>query len=292
MNLIKAFFWDCIKLLCRIMGNRGRVLFHYYSYLRLRGRKPHFNHPRDLSEWLFGEMHKQSFLRNSIYVDKVKVREYVKSKGLSHILLELYDCWENADDISFEDLPHQFALKTNNGCGGHFFCKDKTKVDIASVKKDLNKSLILKGFSFFLEPHYKAIQPLIYCEELIDTGTDAWPTDYKFTCVKGEVKDIFVATERETGHTKYITLDENWKVLNYTKKSYLPNNVPPKPKQLEKMLQIARILAEDFKFVRVDLYENGDKIYFGELTFSPWGGYMYSYTDEAIQILAKGLVNH
>lgn len=42
-----------------------------------------------------------------------------------------------------------------------------------------------------------------------------------------------------------------------------------KPEHLEEMLQIAADLAEDFKFVRVDLYEVEGQVRFGELTFSP-----------------------
>ena len=38
------------------------------------------------------------------------------------------------------------------------------------------------------------------------------------------------------------------------------------------MILIARKLSEDFAFVRVDFYEVGDQIYFGELTFTPYGG--------------------
>lgn len=43
----------------------------------------------------------------------------------------------------------------------------------------------------------------------------------------------------------------------------------PKPQKFDEMIDIARKLSEDFKFVRVDLYELDGKVYFGELTFSP-----------------------
>ena len=42
-----------------------------------------------------------------------------------------------------------------------------------------------------------------------------------------------------------------------------------RPKLLEKMLEISRVLSSDFDFVRVDLYDVDGKIYFGELTFTP-----------------------
>ncbi len=35
------------------------------------------------------------------------------------------------------------------------------------------------------------------------------------------------------------------------------------------MLQIAEKLSKDFLFVRVDLYNFNNKVYFGELTFHP-----------------------
>ena len=51
------------------------------------------------------------------------------------------------------------------------------------------------------------------------------------------------------------------------------------------MIEIAKILSTDFEIVRVDLYEYKDKVYFSELTFSPWGGHMYSYNQEGLNRL-------
>ena len=53
------------------------------------------------------------------------------------------------------------------------------------------------------------------------------------------------------------------------------------------MIEIAKILYDGFTFVRVDLYDTGNNIWFGELTFTPWGGIMYGYTDEAIKIMGN-----
>ena len=44
-----------------------------------------------------------------------------------------------------------------------------------------------------------------------------------------------------------------------------------KPKNYEKMIQLAESLSKNIPFVRVDLYEINEKIYFGELTFYPGG---------------------
>ena len=44
---------------------------------------------------------------------------------------------------------------------------------------------------------------------------------------------------------------------------------PPAPERIASMAAAARALAAPFEFVRVDLYDGADGIYFGELTFTP-----------------------
>lgn len=67
----------------------------------------------------------------------------------------------------------------------------------------------------------------------------------------------------------------------------MPTSIPSKPEHLKEMVRIAEVLASDFEFVRVDLYDFKGKIYFGELTFSPWGGIMNSYSNDGIDILGR-----
>lgn len=287
MKYIHPSRW-LIKI-CAKTGWPGVRLWHAFTYYKLRGRWPNFSHPQDLSEHILASMNHKSFERYADFADKVKVREYIKSKGLADILLDVYGSWETPEDIDFDKLPDKFALKPNNGSGGHFFCKDKSKIDKNAVIHQLKEGLglVKNDIAFRFERHYLKISPKIYCEELIDTGNEAWPIDYKFTCVKGRIADIFVASERETGTTKYITLDPEWNILPYTKKEYMPDNVPSKPKHLQRMIEIAKILSADFECVRVDLYEYKDQVFFSELTFSPWGGYMFSYNDEGIKAIGR-----
>lgn len=47
----------------------------------------------------------------------------------------------------------------------------------------------------------------------------------------------------------------------------------PKPRNFEKMLQLAEEIGVQFDFVRVDLYEVPSGIFFGETTFYPDAGY-------------------
>jgi hypothetical protein len=45
-----------------------------------------------------------------------------------------------------------------------------------------------------------------------------------------------------------------------------------RPSQYEKMVNLAKILSKDIPFVRVDFYQKGEHVYFGELTFYPSSG--------------------
>lgn len=278
-QLLNAKFADIIA---NILGQRVNYTIRYYSH---RHRFPNFKHPKDLSERILASMLSRDFLKYADYADKVKVRDYVKSKGLENILLKQYGAWERPEDIPFDTLPDKFILKANNGSGGHVICTDKSKLNIPETIEMMNKTL--KGASHLrnTEPHYLAIKPMILAEELMGDGS-ILPIDYKFHCIKGKIADAFIVCEREEG-AKYCTLDKDWNPLPYTLPEYEPQQIPPKPEHLKELVEIAEILSSDFEFVRVDLYDFEGKVYFGELTFSPWGGVMNSYTTEAIDLLGK-----
>lgn len=266
----------------KVFGAKGNFRLRY---LHQRGHLPRLGSPKDMSEILISQMFTPAkCVEYAPFIDKVAVREYLRQKGLETCLLEHYGVWNRPEDVDFERLPNQFALKSNNGSGNHVICYDKTKLDKKRAIEMMHKAI--KAGAFCVEPHYHNITPLIYAEELIDCGDGSLPVDYKFTCIGGEIMDIFVATDRATS-THYCTLDTNWNPLPYTKPSYLPKEIPARPKHLDKLIEVARILAADFDFVRVDLYEYKDRPFFSELTFFPWGCLMYSYTDEAIKIYGE-----
>ena len=95
-----------------------------------------------------------------------------------------------------------------------------------------------------------------------------------------------VCTNRQKD-LKLAYYDLEWNQLDYLKPEYMTNQMFSKPKKLNEMLEIAANLSKDFKFVRVDLYCVRDKIYFGELTFTPAAGIGIRQTDEALKYLGS-----
>lgn len=253
------------------------------------GRKLNLKNPQRYTEKL--QWYKLNY-RNPLMTkcaDKYTVREYIESKGLGHILNELYGVYDNVNEIDFDKLPNKFVLKTTNDSDTNIFCKDKANSDLEEIKKKMDKKMKERAqIPLAREWAYNNSKRRIICEKLLeDKDTkDNSINDYKFLCFNGKPEFIVYDVDRYLGHKRNF-YDTTWKYLNIS--SDCPNfgDIVERPEKLKEMLEIAKILSEDFPAVRVDLYCIQNKIYFGELTFYPWSGYVKFEPDEFDFILGE-----
>lgn len=225
--------------------------------------------PKDFNEKIVYLMLNEFGDKEKNCADKYLVRNYVKSKKLENILTKLYGKYEDANDIEFNSLPSEYVLKTNHGCGCTIIKRKNSNLDIKNTINMLNKSLKKNYAKETLEYQYEKIKPCILCEEYLKENGMVSPIDYKIFCFNGKAKFILVCGDRDT-KVKKIYYDLQWNKLNCTKEKQIGDF--EKPMNFEKMIEYAEKLSEDFKFVRVDLYNINGNIYFGELTFTPRGG--------------------
>src|SRR5690606_28173871 len=101
-------------------------------------------------------------------------RGYVKEKGLGHLLNDLYGVYDDVEDINLDELPDEFVMKVNHGCGQNLICTDKTNLDWNTEKKKFKQWLKKSHYLKSLEWVYRDIQPKIIVERLIKT-TDGKP---------------------------------------------------------------------------------------------------------------------
>ena len=92
-------------------------------------------------------------------------------------------------------------------------------------------------------------------------------------CFSGKPYYVVYDTQRFTNHHRNI-YDTEWNDLRVASDCPCGNEDVPRPDTLEKMLDIAGKLSEDFPAARVDLYSIQGDIYFGEITYFPWSGYV------------------
>lgn len=198
--------------------------------------------------------------------DKYLVREWITEQIGSQYLVPLLGVWDDFDDIDFDKLPNQFVLKANHGSGWNYIVKDKSKMDLAEARGKFNIWMHKNfAFSYGLELQYMNIPPKIIAEQYIEEINQVY--DYKFMCFDGEVKFIWVDTDRFTDHKRTL-FTTSWERMP-ERLHYQPADYEiPRPQNLDKMLEFAEKLSQGFAHVRVDFYEVKGKLYFGEMTFT------------------------
>lgn len=248
------------------------------QYFHHRGCFPNLKNPKNFSEVIGSEMVSGKVNEYSELVDKLRVRDYLGSWGLSQYLPKVYGRWKNAEDIDISVCPTKFILKTNHGSGGHIICKDKSSFDLGAAMEHF-KGLLSKKYTS-LETQYNSIKPFVFAEEFIDDGHEI-PTDYKFMCLDGKIKAILLCFDRDSDVHKLV-YSKDWEKLPYVRgESYIDIDYPC-PENFDEMKRIVEDIASRFTQVRVDLYNAYGKIYIGELTFTADGGILRNFTTDAI----------
>lgn len=213
--------------------------------------------------------------RNPLYtmlVDKYKVKRYVASIIGDEYIIPTLGVWDSFDEIDFDKLPDQFVLKCTHDSGGLIICKDKRKLNLAKVRRIINKSLNANYYYNGREWPYKNVKPRIIAEKYMQDEHEKDLKDYKIMCFNGKVRMSFVCSER-SDKLKVTFFDNNWRKLPFQRHYPTSDTDIPKPQNFSKMVELAEVLSKNIPFVRVDFYEINGKLYFGEMTFFPGGGF-------------------
>ena len=214
--------------------------------------------------------------------DKYLVREYIKSKGLEHILNDLYCVFERPEDIKLDLLPEKFVMKLSNGSGTNLICRDKKQLKEEDVIKEFKNFVFKVNANLGREWPYMKVQPKILVERLLEDEThiNNAVNDYKIFCYDGKPEYVICISDRYSEQCNHLVYDTEWNKVQVVSENARINEDAPKPDTLQEMLDIAATLSKDFPFARIDLYSIFGKIYFGEITFYPWSGYMEFEPDE------------
>lgn len=260
---------------CQVIAHKimpDKVMCKFYSRILLK-KKVDLKNPQTFNEkvqWL--KLH--DYPTNQLVIDgadKYKVRAYVEEKGLGNILVALIGHWEKPEDIEWDMLPEKFVLKCNHGCAYNILCNDKSTFDKEDAIKKMRKWMKEDFGAFNIETHYSKIKPHITCEEFLGDCI----IDYKFFCFSGEPKYIYVSSDLvhdRQAQIGFFYLDGTKMPL--IRDDYAPMDIEELPPFFDQMKEAARVLCQDFPFVRVDFFLANNTYYFAELTFTPSGGMM------------------
>ena len=207
-------------------------------------------------------------------VDKVEAKKYVASRIGADYIIPTIGVYNTVEEIDFDALPKQFVLKCTHDSGRVIICKDKSRFNAEAAKKILADSLKRRYFLKNREWPYKNVIPRIIAEQYMEDESGYELKDYKFFCFDGDVKALFIATDRgvENEETKFDFYDAEFNHLHLTNGHPNASKEIKKPKSFDEMKNLASKLSKGFPHLRVDFYDINGKIYFGELTFYHWSG--------------------
>ena len=265
------------------------------------GYRIDWNNPRDLNEkiqWLicYGDTSQWPKL-----ADKYRVREYVKSKGLGHLLPEIFGVWEDANDIDFDALPDRFVLKCNHDSGSTCIIDKSAGYNKELIIKNLNNHLKKRYGYLYCEPHYNKIKPLIIAQQLLESHQDTFSTqlvDYRIWCFNGVPFSIWVdhySEEYHHTHQKFISLyDLDWnyhpEFSSFSELYQDGKGIVPRPDNLSEMIDAARILSQGQPEARVDFYNIDGILYFGEITLTSNRGRISFYKKTYLEELGEKVI--
>lgn len=207
-------------------------------------------------------------------VDKYEAKEYVARIIGNEYIIPTLGVWDTFDDIDFEKLPNQFVLKCTHDSEGLVIVKDKKKMDKNAAKEKIEAALKQNFYYIGREWPYKDVRPRIIAEQYMEDHVDGELRDYKFFCFDGEPKAMFIASDRASDHVKFDYYDLKFNHLDIKQKYPHAQEALRKPVTFEKMIDFSKILSKGFPHVRVDFYEVDGHLYFGELTFYHFSGFM------------------
>lgn len=260
-------------LLTRLSPIIGDELYIKMQYRVLKGQHLDITNPATMDEklqWL--KIHNRD-PRLTKLVDKLAVKQYISQTLGSQYVCPVLKTWESVDDICLDSLPDSFVLKTNHSGGntGVVLCKEKKTFDLAAAKQKLKSAMKTDIYKRYREWPYKDVPHKVFAEEYL--GDDL--TDYKFYCFNGYADCVLTCIDRQKGSPKFYFFDHDWQLLRYNKRGKeAPEGFTlPRPDNIDQLFELASRLSEGFPFVRMDFFDVGERIYFGEFTFYPASGY-------------------
>ena len=267
------------RLLVGALGRKviGRISSYLPDGIAIRlqffmshGYLPAIRNPKTFSEYI---NHRKVFDRSPLLVltsDKFAVRDYVRERCGEEVLIPLLQIVDRVEDINLDQLPSRFVLKPTQARGLVEIIKDKSLIKKDELLVRLSSWIKLNYYKGGREWQYKNIPPRIVAEQALLDANNQPPPDYKLYVFRGRVEMIHVDVERFL-NTRRSFFDREWRRLNVSY-SYPSAGDQPIPSRLDEMIALAETLGKEFLFTRIDLYQHGSRVYFGEITHTPTGG--------------------
>lgn len=262
-------------------------IFYYET-----GKKLDLSCPKTFNEkiqWL--KLYDTTPLKTTL-TDKILVRDWIRKQIGEEYLKPILLVCKTFDEIDFSSLPNKFIIKANHGSKWNYKIKNKEQFLAEErlfqmVRDNFNSWLETSFFPWAgFEMQYKDIEPRIIIEELLIEGEPL--IEYEIYCFNGEPQ---VYQKVIYSHpVESCVYEKDFSISDISFNSGYKIIVDPADDLLKKAVELSKVLAKEFKLVRVDWLRYDNKLYFNEMTFTPFSG-MYKFSDESHNLRLGKMLN-
>jgi hypothetical protein len=230
-------------------------------------------------------------------VDKLAARGLVAERVGEQYLPRLHGVWSDAQDIPFDRLPPDVAIKAAHGSGGvvvrwsgaaqgarlpeqsrgPLWSRHQVHPDDFDVERA--RALFARWLSLSYEhgPHrlpewaYRDVPRRVMAEEVLVQGGRV-ARDLKIDVFDGRAACTHVVEGRFVDR-RAAMMTRDWEMLDVQYADVaMPDRPPQRPVLMDEAYALAEQIGQGLDYVRVDLYDLGDRLVVGELTVYPAGG--------------------
>ncbi|MBO3761225.1 polysaccharide biosynthesis protein [Ciceribacter sp. L1K22] len=244
----------------------------------MAGRFPDLDRPTLFSEKV---QVRKLYDRNPLYpvmVDKHGAKKLIADRVGERYVVPTYWAGEDLTTVDWSNVPLPAVVKPTHASGCGAFLHRQADIDALLSANPTGEWLNLKYHRINREWAYGQFKPLIIIEKMLVEHGDA-PDDFRFFVFNGQISHIEVRLRRG-GEGYECNYTPDWQRMEFDTGYYRSYPALSKPDQLPEMIEVVKGIAADSDFMRVDLYICEGRIYVGELTLYPGGGFKGCVADE------------
>ncbi|MCX5481616.1 ATP-grasp fold amidoligase family protein [Kaistia geumhonensis] len=250
------------------------------------GREPSILSPRRFTEKLQWRKLFDLDPHFAVFCDKYESHRYVAERLGPGMQAEVYFVGDDPEAVPLESLPRPFVLKSTHACEHVAVVKSGDVIDGLALRAKMRDWLAVNHGSKMMEPGYENVRRRLIVESFLGDPDGEPFQERKIFCFDGKarfIESVAVSGPQRLRQTQFHDVDWTrlyWKTL----REPFPG-VMLRPSRLDDMIATAERLAAGFDFLRIDLYDGGDRFWVGEVTPYSWSGLVNFTPDEADYVL-------
>jgi hypothetical protein len=216
--------------------------------------------------------------RGHLVTRKLKSYAFAQSHGVA--IPRVFDVWNRLEDIAWDDLPAAVVMKSNGGAGARGVVPMRRQGDhwrIVTSEDAITPTQIVELLRAHLDRG--RIRAPFFAEELLPgIDDDKLPVDAKVYAFYGEVGLVLLRSVAHHGRVKrFRAILPDGTDFGRSCPTDVYDPTIPIPTNFTEVVRVAERLSLSVPraFVRVDLYDVGERVVFGEFTPRPGGSEDY-----------------